>query len=155
MAAAESRAMATRGEAIVREAGDGDAARIAELATQLGYASTGAEILSRLELIRSRADASVFIAEQQGDVCGWIMVMSTFSLTGPAGAEIAGLVVDEAVRGQGIGKRLAIAAADWARAQGRAELRVRSNTIRESAHRFYEREGFSRIKTQVLFGKPV
>ena len=44
---------------------------------------------------------------------------------------------------------------DWARAQGFASMRVRSNVIRERAHRFYEREGYARIKAQAVFRKPL
>lgn len=32
-------------------------------------------------------------------------------------------------------------------------MRVRSNVIRERAHRFYEREGYARIKAQAVFRK--
>jgi len=32
---------------------------------------------------------------------------------------------------------------------------VRSNVVRERTHRFYERLGFERIKSQVVFARPV
>jgi hypothetical protein len=34
-------------------------------------------------------------------------------------------------------------------------LRVRSQIIREDAHRFYLREGYSKVKTSVVFEKPL
>ena len=37
--------------------------------------------------------------------------------------------------------------------RGLARLRVRSNVIRERAHRFYERVGFEKIKAQAVFEK--
>ena len=37
----------------------------------------------------------------------------------------------------------------------RVTLRVRSNVVRERTHRFYERLGFARLKTQVAFARPL
>ena len=68
-------------------------------------------------------------------------------------AELAGLVVDDAVRGAGVGAALLNAAEAWARSEGFATMRVRSNVVRERAHRFYEREGYERIKAQAVFRK--
>ena len=73
----------------------------------------------------------------------------------PVTAEIAGLVVDEERRGAGIGASLVASAADWARARGCRALRVRTNVIRERALRFYEREGFGRLKQQHVLEKPL
>jgi GNAT superfamily N-acetyltransferase len=157
-AAAEGRPVpdrdAERGEVTIRTAREADAAQIAELATQLGYAATEPDMHDRLRRIRTRTEGSVIVAElADGQVCGWIMVVSVTSLTSAARAEVAGLVVDQHRRGMGIGSLLLQAAVNWARLQGYAEIRVHSNTVRERAHQFYEREGFGRIKTQVLFGK--
>jgi PhnO protein len=52
-----------------------------------------------------------------------------------------------------VGKLLLEAAVGWAAEQGYGKLRVRSNVVREEAHRFYEREGFQRIKTQAVFDR--
>jgi GNAT superfamily N-acetyltransferase len=68
-------------------------------------------------------------------------------------AEIAGLVVDEASRGDGMGEALVHRAEAWARERGVAVMRVRSNVIRERAHRFYDRLGYERVKRQVVFKK--
>ncbi|MEZ5521303.1 MAG: GNAT family N-acetyltransferase [Dokdonella sp.] len=145
---------AERGEVTIRTAREADAAQIAELATQLGYAATEPDMRDRLRRIQTRTEGSVIVAELgDGRVCGWIMVVSVTSLTSAPRAEVAGLVVDRTMRGMGIGSLLLQAAVNWARIQGYAEIRVHSNTVRERAHQFYEREGFARIKTQVLFGK--
>ena len=64
-----------------------------------------------------------------------------------------GVVVSERVRGQGIGRQLCKAAEDWARAQGVARLRVRSNAIRGRTHAFYLRDGYAQVKTSAIFEK--
>jgi GNAT superfamily N-acetyltransferase len=66
-------------------------------------------------------------------------------------ALITGLVVDETKRSRGIGAALVEAAVEWAAGHGYRTIRVRSNVIRERAHAFYERLGFSRVKNQVVF----
>ena len=138
----------------IRSAQAGDAASIAALATQLGYPATTEDMQDRLQRIHTRTEGAVIVAElDDGEVCGWIMVTSVTSLTSAARAEVAGLVVDQALRGLGIGSLLLQAAVHWARKEGYAEVRVHSNTVRTRAHQFYERESFTRIKTQVLFGR--
>lgn len=95
------------------------------------------------------------MAEAAGEVAGWLHATTSFRLESPPYAEIGGLVVDEHRRGQGIGERLVRAAVDWAGGRGFAELRVRSNVVREDAHRFYRRLGFASVKTQAVFALPL
>jgi GNAT superfamily N-acetyltransferase len=65
------------------------------------------------------------------------------------------MVVDENHRSQGIGAALVKAAIGWADEHGFRTVRVRSNVVRERTHAFYERLGFSRTKTQVVFVRPI
>ncbi|HYN22580.1 MAG TPA: GNAT family N-acetyltransferase [Thermoanaerobaculia bacterium] len=134
----------------IREATADDAAKLAALSIQLGYSTTVEDVAGRLRALRERPDNAVFVAEEDGTVAGWLHVSGMLFLESPTFAEVAGLVVDEARRGQGVGKRLVEAAARWAVSHGYRNLRVRSNVIREDAHRFYEREGFRRVKSQVV-----
>lgn len=128
-----------------------DAPALAGLSGQLGYPSTPAQIAARLE--RLGAADRVLVAEADGRVAGWIHVRGTRSLESEPWAEIAGLVVDEGVRGRGIGRELVEAACLWAGEQGYGEVRVRSNVLRAAAHRFYERQGFRTVKTQAVFSR--
>jgi predicted N-acetyltransferase YhbS len=138
----------------IRTARESDVAAIAALATELGYPSTEGEILKRLQRIQTRNEGSAIVAELDGGgVCGWITVVSVNSLTASARAEVAGLIVAQTLRGMGIGSLLLQAALNWARINGYTEVRVHSNTVRQRAHQFYEREGFTRVKTQALFRK--
>jgi GNAT superfamily N-acetyltransferase len=137
----------------IRRATPDDAAELARLSTQLGYAMTAAEAGGRLAPIAYHPDHVLLVAAVPGGLAGWIQTSLPRIFESPAGAEIAGLVVDESRRGAGIGAALVAAAADWARARGCLALRVRTNVVRERALRFYEREGFGRIKAQHVLEK--
>ncbi len=139
----------------VRPAAPGDAARLAALSTALGYPMTPEEAVDRLAAIADHPDHALLVAQANGRVEGWIQVSLPRIFEAPRQAEIAGLIVDEAARGGGIGRKLLEAAQGWARAQGCRAIRVRSNVIRERARAFYEREGFVAIKTQRVFEKPL
>ena len=136
---------------IVREATSSDAAALAALSTQLGYPTRLEEAAERLAAIGN--DGAVLVAEDAGAVLGWIHVCGIRFFQSPPFAEIGGLVVDEAARGKGIGRLLVAAAVRWAAEQGYGKIRVRSKVVREDAHRFYEREGFRRVKTQAVFDR--
>ncbi|HKV10405.1 MAG TPA: GNAT family N-acetyltransferase [Thermoanaerobaculia bacterium] len=137
-----------------RPARPSDAAAIAVLATQLGYPSGPEESERRLRALAERSDHAVLVAEaDDGAVVAWCHVGGALPVETDPFAEILGLVVDESRRGQGIGERLVEAAADWAAGHGYRTLRVRSNVVRERTHRFYERLGFARVKSQVVFSR--
>jgi GNAT superfamily N-acetyltransferase len=93
------------------------------------------------------------VLDATGAVAGWLHVAIRASLTDGPCAEIRGLVVAAPARGKGFGGALLRAAEAWANALGCECLRVRSRVEREGAHRFYERAGFVRAKTQAVFGK--
>ena len=135
----------------IREATASDAAALAALSTQLGYPAQPDEAVERLAALGPAS--AVLVAEENGAVLGWIHVCGVRFFQSPPFAEIGGLVVDEAARGRGVGKLLVEAAVRWAAEQGYGKLRVRSNVVREDAHRFYEREGFQRVKTQAVFDR--
>jgi GNAT superfamily N-acetyltransferase len=133
----------------IRHAIATDAAALAALSTQLGYPTQPEGAAERLSGLGD--GGAVLVAEEEGAIVGWIHVCGIRFFQSPPFAEIGGLVVDEAVRGRGVGKLLVGAAVRWTEEQGYAKLRVRSNVVREDAHRFYEREGFRRVKTQAVF----
>lgn len=68
-------------------------------------------------------------------------------------AIILGLVVASGSRNEGVGTNLLSAAEGWAFGHGAAAVAVRSNVIRDRAHRFYERNGYRRVKSQHIFEK--
>ena len=144
------------GEVKIRRAKSADAPRIAVLAGQLGYPATAAEMRKRLLGIKPASLHAVFVADAPKDgVIGWVHVSKQPLLEDEIRAEVNGLVVAEGQRSLGAGARLLAAAEDWARKHGCKSMSVRSNVIRERAHKFYERNGYEHYKTQKSFRKPL
>jgi len=140
----------------IRRAKITDASRLAELAGELGYPTTPSEIRRRLLRIRPPSLHAVFVAESaEAGVVGWLHVSKQVLLESAVRAEVNGLVVAEGQRSLGAGALLLAAAEDWARKHGCKGMNLRSNVIRERAHRFYLREGYEHYKTQKSFRKPL
>jgi GNAT superfamily N-acetyltransferase len=138
---------------LIRRALLGDAAAIAALSGQLGYPASEADVRVRLTAALADADNDVFVAIASNAVAGWIHVYGVHTLESDAHAEIAGLIVDEAHRSHGIGQALVVRAEQWAASAGYRDIRVRSNVIRERAHRFYTRHGYGEVKKQAVLVK--
>lgn len=130
-----------------------DAAAAAALCGQLGYPTNIEVVLTRIWQIAADPGHSVLVACVDDAVVGWIDLTIEYHLQSAPAALIGGLVVAEAARGQGIGRQLCQAAEAWARGCGMTRIRVRSNAIRERAHAFYLRDGYTRMKTSAVFEK--
>jgi len=142
------------GDVAVRRARLTDAGRIAELAGQLGYPTSAKEMKVRLREVLKDQDAACFVADTgESGVAGWIHVSTAPLVEVERRAEVNGLVVDETVRSQGAGALLLAAAEKWARGRRCKSMSVRSNVLRERAHRFYLRNGYEHYKTQKAFRK--
>ena len=138
----------------IRLAVAADAGRIAVLAGQLGYPSTADHVLRQLGRLQTSPEHAVFVAEaSEGLVVGWVHVHAHHFLAHDPHAEIGGLVVDENFRGAGAGRLLMQQAEQWARKQGYRDVVLRSNVIRERAHKFYESLDYTVTKTQQHFRK--
>lgn len=138
---------------MIRLIEDKDHGRFAALATQLGYLVDPTTAAAQLKRKALRPDEATLVLEREGEVIGWIGCRVVEQGYRPAYGEVTGLVVDAAFRSQGFGAELLAAAEDWFRAQGVAEAVVRSGSQREGAHRFYARQGYATLKTQVVFRK--
>jgi GNAT superfamily N-acetyltransferase len=139
---------------IVRRARTNDAPLLAELSGQLGYPVTAPEITKRMRKLKPASQNALFVAEtHDAGVVGWAHVSVTHLVEVGTRAELNGLIVAEGQRSLGAGARLLEAAEDWARKHGCPSMSVRSNVIRERAHKFYERQGYEHYKTQKAFRK--
>ena len=138
----------------IRVATSADAVELATLSGQLGYPADAPAVVRRLDGVTSHHAGVVLVAiDPQDGLAGFAHVEPRRPLIMEPFAELAALVVSEAARGQRIGSALLAAAEAWAREQGFANMRVRSNVIRERAHRFYLREGYVEKKRQAVFLK--
>jgi GNAT superfamily N-acetyltransferase len=138
----------------IRRAKGADAAQLAVLTGQLGYPATTVQIRERLRRIQPVSQNAVFVAEAANyGVIGWLHVSKEPLLESEMRAEVNGLVVADGQRSRGAGAQLLAAAEEWARKHGCKEMSVRSNVIRERAHKFYERNGYEHFKTQKSFRK--
>lgn len=149
-----SHPISARSPCVVRPPELGDYDRIADLAGQLGYSSTKAQIRTRLREMQDSKQYVVYVAEPPGcQIAGWIGVYIFRAVEVDYFAEISGLVVDQEIRSGGIGKALLDAAEEWARSLGCIVISVRSNVIRDRAHQFYMNNGYEHTKTQKSFHK--
>lgn len=136
----------------VREARVADAAEVARLCVELGYAATTAEMSGRLTAMLAGGDHYVAVAEDaDAGLVGWIAAERRLLLEYGESAEITGLVVAADARRAGVGTALVAAVERWAERRGLARMNVRSKATREAAHPFYEGLGYRRIKTQHVY----
>jgi GNAT superfamily N-acetyltransferase len=142
--------------ASIRAATAADAGDLAVLCGQLGYPADPATVARRLADIAEHGSGAVLVAESDdGALLGWAEASLQRHLVHDPRVMLAGLVVAEEARNQGVGVALLPAVEAWSRKQAASELIVRSNIVRERAHRFYLREGFAEKKRQALFLKPL
>ena len=134
-----------------------DAEAVAVLSGQLGYEASPEELRQRIAKLADCEDnQAVFVACTTGEdarLVGWIDVAITYHLQSAPFVLIGGLVVQDGLRGLGIGKRLCEEAEAWTRTKGISIVRVTSRSTRPDAHRFYLRDGYTEIKTSKVFEK--
>ena len=100
---------------------------------------------SFLESFIDSADNSVFVADENGSVIGYVYAalepMSWKELRGPAGF-IHDIAVTEASRRAGVGTKLMQAAIDWLRERGAPRVILWTAAPNEAAHALFRELGF-------------
>jgi GNAT superfamily N-acetyltransferase len=86
------------------------------------------------------------VALADGKIVGTfaLLVMDNLAHRGARSAILEDVVVDEGLRGQGIGKRMMDYAGDLCREKKCYKMALNSNRHRIEAHRFYESLGYER-----------
>jgi len=136
---------------VIREIRVGDIDAFCALALQLGYEADHGHLSS---CIAARDGSQrVFVAEADEGIFGWVDCRIGYTYLTPLYCEIVGLVVDEGVRGRGIGASLVARAEAWALEHGAKKAIVRSNVKRERAHKFYLDKGYAQKKQSMVFEK--
>ena len=95
------------------------------------------------------------MAVLDGTVVGWISLNVVRYFYVKPFIEVSGFVVEEKERNKGIGKRLLEVAEAWTKEQGYRLIRIRTNVIRERAHKFYENNGYKKVKEQKVYMKEI
>src|SRR5919198_438884 len=120
----------------LRQATPDDADRISELLGQLGYPARAAAIRRRLERLAASNADETWLAERDGEIVGLVGLHVSESLEhdGPVG-KISEIVVEERLRGKGIGATLMKAAEREGRRRGRrpsSRARCRARSARSA-----------------------
>jgi GNAT superfamily N-acetyltransferase len=106
------------------------------------------------ELVKDCAEGCMFIAEVDAKPVGWTAVhpheAPVFVIAEERRhAYIAELFVDEAVRGQGVGRALIAACEEWAKAGGFATIQIGYIAGNARAGRVYAEAGYAPYATQL------
>jgi len=147
---------AAAAEVHVRDVLAGDAPEVSRLLAMLGHSTPSDIDEERLAAYLARGErvlvASRSRAEPPTPLLGVVTVHVTPVLhrVGPVG-RVTALVVDEAARGQGIGRALVAAAETLLAERGCVLIEVTSNKTRVDAHAFYESIGYT--ATSLRFAK--
>jgi GNAT superfamily N-acetyltransferase len=135
----------------IREMRPEDAGTIAMLSNQLGYQLSPQETEDQIAAVLSDKDHCAFVALAEDGILGWIHGFKAIRIETKPFIEIGGLVVDENLRGKGIGRKLVDRIQEWCVEKDINKLRVRCQTKRAGAHIFYSRLGFRETKEQKVF----
>lgn len=130
-----------------------DLPALAELLGQLGYTISLKTLIERVELICAGSESTLLVAANNDHIVGCVQAMIDRRLAEGSYGEVVSLVVDQAERGKGTGRKLVEGAEAWVLNKGYKRMRVRSNAMRDKAHHFFEKLGFSELKSQKIFTK--
>jgi GNAT superfamily N-acetyltransferase len=137
--------------ATVRPAVAADAAGIALLYGELGYALSPADVAGRMAGPAGGGRSAVLVAERDGSVVGLLTLHMVPVLHEPGDwCRLTSLVVHPAARGGGVGRALVEEAESRARAAGCARIEVTSALHRDGAHDFYRSRAYGRVSEHFL-----
>jgi GNAT superfamily N-acetyltransferase len=127
----------------IREAVAEDSPAVASLLTQLGYPADARAVAGRIARHRASGADVLLVAEADGEVAGLASLHVSLALEyeGDAG-KLSAIVVDEGLRGRGIGRALVEAIEREARERGCVLLFLTTAERRGEAHSFYRALGF-------------
>jgi len=143
----------------IRPATPDDAPALGRLLTQLGYPTEAAEIPDRLEKLYARPGTIALAAEVGGRVVGCVTVHLFQSLhASEPTAWLTAVIVDEDVRGKGVGSALVRRAEEWAMQHGAHRISLTSALRRKEAHEFYKARDYEHTgvrMTKIFTSHPI
>ncbi|AHV98015.1 GNAT family N-acetyltransferase [Paenibacillus sabinae] len=130
----------------IRNIGMDDLETITALLRGFGYPTTLNVMKERLEVVQNDPDCCTLVAEVDGQTAGMIELRQVISYCKDQDsvAEITAIIVEESLRGTGLGRRLMAAGEEWARSKKCKQIYLCSgNRVeRAPAHAFYRHLGF-------------
>lgn len=120
---------------------------------ELGYELEEAAMKSQLKRVLSSGDNKIFVAEDSGEVLGYIHIQAYDTLYFPPMLNILGIAVAAKAQGKKIGTLLSQYAEEWGIDSGCQGVRLNSGSEREEAHKFYEKNGYILRKSQMNYIK--
>jgi ribosomal protein S18 acetylase RimI-like enzyme len=134
----------------IEQLGQVDGRIVEAVGRLLPQLSTSASPLTaeRLQGIVDAEATTVFVADLDGQVVG-MLTLATFTIPTGVRAWIEDVVVDDGVRGRGVGKSLMRAALGHAASLGARTVDLTSRPSRLAANAMYERLGFQLRETNV------
>ena len=131
-----------------------DASRIQYLIADLGFDHSTQFIETKLQQLLESNNDIIIVYEQDAKVVGLITLHFAVQLAFAGDIMSIGyMVVDEACRGEQVGKKLEEYAYKIAQQKKCSLIEVYSQAKRVDAHRFYERQGY--VVTEKFFSKEV
>ena len=131
-----------------------DVNEIGNLCAELGYPTSPEQIEEILEVLNKRTDHVAYVIEiKNGSIVGWVHAYLRWLLMTGLSAEVGGIVIQEAYRRQGLGKKLLQQIETWACRQGCQIVELHSGMQRDIAHEFYPSIGYTRIKSSWKYEK--
>lgn len=139
---------------IIRDAAIEDYKDICRLNKEgFGYDYPAERTRDKLQVILDSPADKIFVAEHDGKIAGYIHLSSYECTYSDSLKNIMALVVDEACRKMGIGRKLVQTAEEWAKGSGSKGIRLVSGYNRITAHQFYLACGYVLRKEQKNFIK--
>jgi len=140
---------------IIRTANKEDCPDITQLTNELGYPSSEEKVGEILDVVLKHEDHQLFVAEIDKQLVAYIHLVSSIRLGSDPFVEVVAFVVHSNFRNKGLGKSLINETEKWVRAKNVKNIRIRSNIIRQEAHKFFTERGFTNLKTQEVFLKQI
>lgn len=140
----------------IRKANLEDAPVLVDLTAQLGYKISLSALTQNVEAYLQDPDRSLFVAEIDGGVVGYIALDAAFTFHREGKqVRVVSLVVDRLHRGRGLGALLLQSGESWAKQQNGWVIEVTSSSARErdGTHDFYIKQGYLKNGSQAYFRK--
>lgn len=128
---------------VIRSVREGDFCDINLLCSQLGSDVTLEDIKYRCLSIDTNEDSILLVAEDSGELIGWIQAQVERKAQKYNFGIIQGLIVDKPLRRRGFGRALVEAVELWCSEKGCRSLRLCSGKDRKDAHKLFEGMGYA------------